>query len=219
VSARGVLALVVVTACGKAADPPPAPAPATPVAAPMAPKMTAKFIAPKLETRFGSKRPTRKLIRDDGVGLITAKTSTETMKELYPDVTVTNDSAEDHSFDRYQVGSGSGAVLESITNNENTGFFKVTVWAKDYGTAEGISPSSTVAQLAAAYPDAACKYETYAPNAENFTSALFCTTAKYPHLGFYLDDSKWKGKPGAVAIADLAARAIDRVIWVPRVED
>lgn len=221
---RVVVAVLALAAC-KGSDAPQASTPppsAGPVAAPpkVAGAIDAAPIAPPVSpdaavVDAGSKVLVRDQLRDDGVGMITAKTGPTTFKEMFPTVKVTNDSAEDHDFDRYQVGKD----LEAITNNEKSGFFKVTVWGHHYQTLEGISPGSTVAQLAAAYPDAQCKFETYAPNAEDFTRALYCTTAKYPHLGFYLDDAKWKGKPGAVAVATIATRTVDRVLWVPKVEE
>ena len=157
------------------------------------------------------------LISDDGVGPISTKTNPKAdMKALFPGVDMQHREAEDFSMDTYTVFDGSHRSLVGIADDEGKSFFKITVYSPSYSTAEGVSTSSTVSDLVEKYPDLTCKYETYDPNPENFTEALFCETHRYKHVSFHLDAGKWHGKPGKVAPHKLASRTLSSILWVPK---
>jgi hypothetical protein len=163
-------------------------------------------------------RPAAKLISDAGVGAITVKTAPADMAKLFPGVATEHDEGEDHSFDTFTIADGKHTALIGTVDNyvDEKIFFKVEVFGGDYATAEEISTASTGAELAAAYPDVTCKYETYTPNAEDKTRALLCVTPRYKHLTFYFDDKGWHGKHRTVKISKLAAKKVSSILWLPK---
>jgi hypothetical protein len=178
-----------------------------------APKPTAKEVLDTVNATMA-----KLTISDDGVGPITLATKPAELVTLYPGATSDHKEAEDYSFDVYSVGPADKPILTAITNNGGDGFFKVTVLGGNFATAEGVGVGTTISELAAKYPDLACKFAKYGPNPEDFVEALFCETPKYKHLTFNLDTKGWKKKPGKVEVAAIATRTVQKILWVPKPE-
>jgi hypothetical protein len=160
-------------------------------------------------------------ITPDGVGPLTAATDSRTAASLFPGMTAKTEhsEAEDYSFDDITISDRAGGdpVLHVVIDNMRAArsIFRVDVVGPMFATPKGIRVGSSVGDLAAAYPDAACTRATYTENPEGFDRALSCESASLSNLSFHVDPDALSGPDGKVAVAKLAPFRIDRIIWLP----
>lgn len=159
------------------------------------------------------------LISPAGVGPLNAATDPRAVAALLPGMIAKTEhaEAEDYSYDDIAISdrAGGAPVLHVIVDRmrDERSIFRVDVVGPRFATAKDIRVGSSVGELAAAYPDAACTRATYSENPEGFDRALFCESKSLPNVWFHLDPDALKGPDGKVAIGKLATLELDRILW------